>query len=154
MILCSPGGMSIFSKKKEISTNEFAAGLAIVFNRMRTRNIETLKIFLPEMIEKMSKDELMKLDFELSIFDMFNITHCCQLLVGDEEVQYKILDFSHKNIYEELLKISPLAVAAFQNESKIKYETYSNAINSSDPIWNLCKEVWRRGIPIKSGRWI
>jgi len=52
------------------------------------------------------------------------------------------------------LKISPLAVAAFQNESKIKYETYSNAINSSDPIWNLCKEVWRRGIPIKSGRWI
>ncbi len=144
--------MSIFSRKKEISEEEFVAGLLIIFNKMRSTNIETIKKFLTDMIQNMSKDELMKLDWELSILDMFNITYCCRLFIGNEEICDKVLDLFHKKIYKQFLETSSIAALAFQDESNLKYKAYFEALRSSDPKWNLCKQAWRNilGKPCES----
>jgi len=134
--------MSIFPRKKEISEEEFASGLVIIFNKMRSTNIETILKFLPDMIKKMSKEELMKLDWELSILDMFNITYCCRLFIENKEICDKVLDLFHKKIYKQFLETSSIAALAFQDESNVKHKAYLEALKSSDPKWNLCKQAW------------
>lgn len=143
--------MSIFFKKEKMSVDEFGAGLTVAFKRMREENIETLGKLI-ESVKEMNKDELMKLDWELSILNMFIITFYCRLLIKDEKISDKVLDEFHKCVYEDIKKIEPLVALAFQEESKIKCKSYFEAMNSSDPTWNLCKEAGKNifGEPIKS----
>jgi hypothetical protein len=130
-------------KKKGISVNDFAEGLAIALQKMRAENVESLEKLLPETIVNMSDDDLKKLDWELFIFDMFNINYACAITIGNEQVLSEALTLFHTAVEKQMIDISPLLATALQNESEAKYRTYDDAIHSSNPGWNLCKEAWR-----------
>jgi hypothetical protein len=137
-------------KKMEISLNELANLLAHLFKKMRAQNIETFKSLLPEKIEKMNQDDLKRLDWELCIFDMFNITYSCRMLIGDIDIYNRILDLLHKNIYEDFKKIDLMIAYTFQEESKAKYRTYFDVMRSSDPILEGAEDQARKR---KIGLW-
>jgi hypothetical protein len=129
---------SKFSKTMSVET--FAAVLWEAFRRMRKCNIETYGKF-SESVKEMNEEELMKLDWELSILDMFIITYCCRLHVADEGICNETLDKLHEFVYGDFLKIDKMLAYTFQEESKIKYQLYFEAFRSDDPFHILCKNV-------------
>lgn len=86
---------------------QFAASLAGAFRRMRKKNIENFGK-LSESVKEMNDEELMKLDWELSIVDMFIITYCCRLSLPDEKICNETLNTFHKFIYDDFSKIGKL----------------------------------------------
>lgn len=128
-------------KKDKLPLDEFATGLTTWFKKLKKDDIETLEK-CSESVKDMSQDELMKLDWELIILDMFIITYCCRLMINDEKMSDKIIDIFHEYVYEEMLKdMESIAGSAFQEEIKIKYEAYFEAMKTKDSLWNLCKEL-------------
>ena len=125
---------------KTISVEQFAAALWEAFRRRRKRNIETYGKF-EETVKDMNEKELMKLDWELSIVDMFIITYCCHLYLTDEEICDETLDILHKFVYSDFSQIDKMLAYTFQEESKIKYKAYTDALRSEKSFYSLCKEL-------------
>jgi len=107
---------------------------------MRKRNIETYGK-LSESVKEMNEDELMKLDWELSILDIFVTTYCCRLHLVDEGVCNETLSKLYKFVYGDFLSIDKMLAYTFQEESKIKYQSYFEALRSDNSFHSLCKNV-------------
>ncbi len=125
---------------KTISVEQFAAVLWDAFQRMRKCNIETYGKF-SESVKDMNEEELMKLDWELSIVDMFITTYCCRLYLTDEGICDETLDIFHKFVCSDFSQIDKVLAYTFQEESKIKYQAYFDALRSEKSLYNLCKEL-------------
>jgi len=107
---------------------------------MRKQNIQTFGK-LSESVNEMNEDELMKLDWELSIVDMFITTYCCRLHLADESICDETLDAFHKLIYSDFSQTDKMLAYTFQEESQIKYQAYFWALRSEKSFLSLCKEV-------------
>lgn len=123
---------------KTISVEDFAEGLSESFRRMRKQNIETFGKFSGS-VKEMNEDQLMKLNWELSILDMFITTYCCRLHLTDELICDQTLDTFHKSIYSDFSEIDKMLAYTFQEESKIKYQAYFDALRSEKSFLSLCK---------------
>lgn len=126
--------------RNPISVEQFAAYLWEAFRRMRKRNIETYGKF-SEDVKDMNREELVKLDWELSILDMFLTTYCCRLYITDEAICDDALNKFHGFVYSEFSKIDKILAYTFQEESKIKYQAYFEAIRSDGSFNSICKEL-------------
>ena len=107
---------------------------------MRKQNIETFGKFSGS-VKEMNEDELMKLDWELSIVDMFITIYCCRVHLTDELICDKTLDIFHKLIYSDFSQIDKMLAYTFQEESKLKYQAYFEALRSEKSLLSLCKEL-------------
>lgn len=108
---------------------------------MRKCNIETYGKF-SDSVKDMNEEELMKLDWELSIVDMFVITYCCRLYLADKGgICDETLDMFHRFVYNDLSQIDKMLAYTFQEESKIKYQAYFDGIGSENSFYRLCKEL-------------
>ncbi len=123
-----------------MSVETFAAVLWEAFRRMRKCNIETYGKF-SETVKEMNEEELMKLDWELSILDMFITTYCCRLYLADEGICDETLDKLHEFVYSDFGRIDKMLAHTFQEESKIKYQSYFEALRSDNSFHGLCKNV-------------
>jgi DNA-directed RNA polymerase subunit N (RpoN/RPB10) len=83
----------------------------------------------------------MKLDWELSIVDMFITTYCCRLYLTDKVICDDTLDKFHSFVYNEFSQIDEMLAYTFQEESKRKYEEYFEAIRSDGSFKSICKEL-------------
>jgi hypothetical protein len=126
--------------RKAISVEQLAAYLWEAFRRMRKRNIETYGKF-DKSVKEMNQDDLMKLDWELSILDMFITTYCCRLHLTDKKICDASLDRFHGFVYNDFLQIDKVLAYTFQEESKIKYQEYFDALRSEKSFHSLCKEL-------------
>lgn len=125
---------------KTISVEQFAAGLWEAFRKMRKRNIETYRK-LSESVKDMNEEDLMKLDWELSIVDMFITTYCCRLYLTDEGICDETLYTFHRFAYSDFSQVDKMLAYTFQEESKIKHQAYFEAIRSENSFHSLCKEL-------------
>ena len=125
---------------KTISVEQFAAGLWEAFRRMRKGNIETYGK-LSESVKNMNEEDLMKLDWELSIVDMFITAYCCRLYLTNKGIRDETLDKFHRFVYSDFSQIDKMLAYTFQEESKIKYQAYFEAIRSEKSFHSLCKEL-------------
>jgi len=125
---------------KTISVEQFAAGLWEAFRRMRKGNIETYGK-LSESVKDMNEEDLMKLDWELSIIDMFITTYCCRLFLTDEGICDATLDKFHRFVYGDFSQVDKMLAYTFQEESKVKYQAYFEAIRFEKSFHSLCKEL-------------
>jgi len=123
-----------------ITIEMFAAGLWECFRRMRKINIETYGKF-SESVKKMSEEELMKLDWELSIADIFIITHCCRLYLTDERICNETLDIFHGFVYNDFSQIDKMLAYTFQEESKVKYQIFFDTLRSENSLYSLSKKL-------------
>ena len=141
-----------------MSVETFAAVLWETFRRIRKCNIETYGKF-SESIKEMNEEELMKLDWELSILDMFITTYCCRLYLEDERICNETLDKLHAFVYGDFLRIDKMLAYTFQEESKIKYQSYFEVLRSDNSFHGLCKakafvsaekEYWKQRDSLRS----
>jgi hypothetical protein len=126
--------------RKTITSEAFAATLWECFRRMRKRHIQILEQF-SSSVKEMNEDELMKLEWELSIFDSFIITYCCRIHLNEEIVCNDILDIFHRYVYDGFSKIDKMLTYTFQEESKIKYKIFFDAIESDKSFRSIVKKL-------------
>jgi hypothetical protein len=107
---------------------------------MRKQNIETFGKFTGS-VKEMNEDQLLKLDLELSIVDMFITTYCCRLHLKDELICNQTLDAFNKLVYNDFSEIDKMIAYNFQEDSKIKYQAYFDALRSEKSFLSLCKEL-------------
>ena len=89
----------------------------------------------------MTEEELMKLEWELSIFDMFIITHCCRLHLSEEKICNEVLDIFHGFVYDDFSKIDKILAYTFQEESKEKYQAFFDAFRSENLFYSVAKRL-------------
>jgi len=135
--------MSNFLQNSEVSIGEFVEELLKAFKRLRRKNVETLSILI-DSIKSMNQEEMVRLDWELSILDAYIVLHLSSEMVKDQAKSKRVGQAFFERLEADVLN-NPAWANYFREGTGSRYKSYFDDLVSSeapsDRLESLYNEV-------------